>query len=129
MFPVEPEKWNCDDTGNYVYSQPFPGRASAMTYLSNDEGIHNPFASEGFHGTCSFPQISNEGLSDAWQHGRDIHGVYHDMFPFMPHQLDKERTLFRVTNHAVTSQTAGAFVKGLYMLQSDVPVSVQVCFR
>jgi hypothetical protein len=98
-----------------------------MTYMSTDEGLHNPFASEGFHGTCAFPQISSAGLSDAWQHGRDVHSVYHDMFSFMPHQLDKTKTLFRVTNHPVTSQTAGAFVKGLYMLQSDVAVSVQVC--
>lgn len=128
MFSKEPEPWHCDDTGHYLFTQPFPGRAAALTYLSHDEATYSPFADDKFYGTCFFPQVSNGGLSDSWQHGHDIRGVYRDMFSLVPSVYEKGKTVFRVTNQLVTGQTAAAFIRGLYSLQADIPISVQVCY-
>ena len=80
----------------------------------------------GFAGTCVFPQITRSGLQDAWQHGRDIYEVYHDLLKFLPDQLDPKRMEFRVTNNVITSQVAGMVIGGMYREAVAVPLRVQV---
>jgi acid phosphatase len=80
----------------------------------------------GFKGSCSFPQITTEGLDDSWQHGRDIYLVYHDLLHLIPTYLDTEKVSFRVTTNVITSQVAGMLINGMYGPRQSVPLLVQV---
>lgn len=50
------------------------------------EDAENPFNGQagGFAGDCEFPQITREGLDDAWQHGKDLYEVYHEKLQLIP---------------------------------------------
>jgi hypothetical protein len=85
------------------------------------------FPIEGFPGSCAFPQITSAGLEDSWQHGRDIFEVYHDLLGFLPDTLDSQKMHFRVTNNVITSQVIGMVIAGMYDVQNNVPLHVQVC--
>ncbi|KAL1982831.1 hypothetical protein VTN96DRAFT_831 [Rasamsonia emersonii] len=124
-FPVEGYSWDCDDTKRYYYGQPIPGHSSATTFWQVDEAPLNPFTVSGFNGTCSFPQITDGGLEDSWQHGRDLFEVYHDLLGFLPDNFDDARVQFRVTNNGITSQVAGMVINGMYKWQQNVPLLVQ----
>lgn len=88
----------------------------------------NPFTPAGFFGSCQFPQITAGGLEDAWQHGRDLYGVYHDLLGFLPDGVaaGSEEVRFRVTQNVITSQVAGMVIDGMFGSQADVPLLVQV---
>ncbi|KAF3483619.1 uncharacterized protein GIQ15_02943 [Arthroderma uncinatum] len=124
-FPQESYPWNCDDEGLFYYGEPKPGRDSAKTYWKGYQNPINPFQPSGFKGTCSFPQISKEGLDDSWQHGRDLYAVYHKLLHFLPLWLDQERVSFRVTNNVITSQVAGMLINGMYGVSGDAPLNVE----
>ncbi|PGH14405.1 hypothetical protein AJ79_03048 [Helicocarpus griseus UAMH5409] len=125
-FPVESYSWDCKDEGLFYYGQPMPGHDSSHTYWAGFENPINPFKVSGFNGTCTFPQITKEGLDDSWQHGRDIYGVYHDLLHFLPDKLDLEKISFRVTTNVITSQVAGMLIGGMYNPQHPIPLIVEV---
>lgn len=102
------------------------GKHSAHAYWKVLENSISPFNVTGFKGNCNFPQISEEGLEDSWQHGHDIYGVYHDLLHFLPRQLDLKKVSFRVTNNVITSQVAGMLINGMYGVKSNVPLLVEV---
>lgn len=93
-FPVESYPWYCSDSGLFYYGQPLnpAGNSSASTYWSVFEDAENPFNGQrrGFAGDCEFPQITREGLDDAWQHGKDLYGVYHAKLGLIPNSKNGE---------------------------------------
>lgn len=100
-----------------------------MTFWKRYETSLNPFQGDGFKGTCSFPQITNGGLQDSWQHGRDLYEVYHDLLQFLPDHLDHESISFRVTTNQITSQVAGMVIGAMYGPGQSVPLLIQVCLQ
>ena len=86
----------------------------------------NPFNVSGFKGTCTFPQVTKEGLDDSWQHGHDLYGVYYDLLRFLPEEFDNDKVSFRVTTNVITSQVAGMLINGMYAPKGNIPLSVEV---
>ena len=93
---------------------------------------------------CQFPQITDQGLDDAFVHGKDLRAVYATRLGLSPEYdatLAKIRTnsqkfqsfhLFQrsvagVTNNVITSQVASGLVAGLFPgpSTSSIPVLVQ----
>ncbi|KAJ9195803.1 hypothetical protein DTO164E3_6638 [Paecilomyces variotii] len=124
-FPVESYPWSCDDASLFYYGDPNPGHDAAFTYWKIYETSLNPFSVSGFNGTCSFPQITNGGLADSWQHGRDLYEVYHDVLHFLPSHFDEESVSFRVTTNQITSQVAGMVTSAMYGAGKSIPLLVQ----
>ena len=124
-FPVEVYPWYCDDEGLFYSGAPLPtGNGSAQTYWSVYTSSSNPFAPEGFNGTCQFPQISRGGLDDSWQHGRDLFATYRDLLGFLPH-TPNEQVLYRVTNNVITSQVASMLFHGQWNSSLRFPLQIQ----
>ncbi|KAM5455842.1 putative acid phosphatase [Microsporum canis] len=126
-FPQEAYPWHCDDEGLFYYGEPKHGRESTKSYWKGYQNPINPFQPSGFKGSCSFPQISKEGLDDSWQHGRDLYAVYHKLLHFLPLGLDHDKISFRVTNNMITSQVAGMLINGMYGIRGNTPLNVEVC--
>ncbi|KAK4986654.1 hypothetical protein LTR50_005181 [Elasticomyces elasticus] len=127
-FPKESYPWNCDDEGLFFYGKPLPkGSQPVDTYWSVYTSASNPFAPEGFNGTCRFPQITRGGLDDSFQHGKDLFDVYHDMLHFLPSTYNPEVVSFRVTNNIITSQVASMVIAGMFPEHAgqDVPLLIQ----
>lgn len=125
-FPRESYTWDCSDEGLFYYGKPLNlvGNGSALMYWSVYTSPSNPFAPQGFNGTCQFPQITRGGLDDSWQHGKDLYDLYHDLLGFLPDEPGDELT-YRVTNNVITSQVAGMVVDAMYNSTTDVPLSIQ----
>lgn len=124
-FPVESYGWDCNDEGLFYYGKPFPGKKPAHTYWQGYISPVNPFVPSGFIGTCQFPQITSGGLGDSWQHGKDLYEVYHDLLGFLPDDANEKAT-FRVTNNQITSQVAGMVINGMFGIEEDHPLLIQV---
>ncbi|TPX07801.1 uncharacterized protein E0L32_010488 [Thyridium curvatum] len=134
-FPVEPYPWDCDDQGLFYYARPQSPTAhggdadAAGTYWRGYASPANPFAPRGWRGTCRFPQITAEGLDDAWVHGDDLYGVYGDLLGFLPSREEenawRDSVAYRVTNNVITSHVAGVVVHGMWRTTGDVPLAVQ----
>ncbi|KAK4186052.1 histidine phosphatase superfamily [Podospora australis] len=123
-FPVEPYPWNCDDQGLYYYGESFAADSHGSTpaYWKPFTSDTNPFSAPaaGWQGTCQFPQITSAGLSDSWQHGHDLEDVYRDILP----PSWQENAIYRVTTNTITTQVAGAVIRG--MLNTTTPKAVLV---
>lgn len=91
-FPVESYPWYCNNSGLFYYGQPLnpAGNSSASTYWRVFEDSGNPFKAGGYAGDCEFPQITREGLDDAWQHGKDLYEVYHGESGLIPNSKNGE---------------------------------------
>lgn len=127
---MESYPWSCDDASLFYYGDLNPGHDdAAFTYWKIYETSLNPFSVSGFNGTCSFPQITNGGLADSWQHGRDLYEVYHDVLHFLPSHFDEESVSFRVTTNQITSQVAGMVTSAMYGAGKSIPLLVQVCYQ
>ncbi|KFA78246.1 hypothetical protein S40288_02641 [Stachybotrys chartarum IBT 40288] len=123
-FPVESYTWDCDDQGLYGYGEPFAGNRSARAYREGFVSPVNPFQPSGFRGSCQFPQITEEGLDDSWQHGADLYGVYHDLLGFLPGRDGeyRDKVKYRVSNNLITSQVAGMLINGMWDTTEPFPV-------
>ncbi|KAH0602193.1 uncharacterized protein H6S33_010510 [Morchella sextelata] len=121
-FPVEDIEWNCGDTRQFYYGEPMDGFEAAK--CDNYEDPLNPLRKRGYQGTCQFPQITKDGLDDSYTHGKDLHDVYHKLLKFLPAKYD-ETTVFRATSNVITSQVAGALIKGMFGSSDKVPVLQQ----
>ena len=86
--------------------------------------ISNPFAPQGFNGTCQFPQITRGGLDDSWQHGKDLFAVYKER---LGSRLvnPSDQVSYRVTNNVITSQVASMVVAAMYESAKEIPLAVQ----
>ena len=84
----------------------------------------NPFAPQGFNGTCQFPQITRRGLDDSWQHGKDLCEVYKERFG-SPLVNPSDQVSYRVTNNVITSQVASIVVAAMYESAEELALAVQ----
>ncbi|KAH8155746.1 uncharacterized protein LAJ45_00756 [Morchella importuna] len=123
-FPVEDIEWNCGDTRQFYYGEPMDGFEAAKVYWDNYEDPLNPLRKRGYQGSCQFPQITKDGLDDSYTHGKDLYDVYHKIHKFLPAKYD-ETTVFRATSNVITSQVAGALIKGMFGSSDKVPVLQQ----
>ncbi|KAK5997371.1 hypothetical protein PT974_02727 [Cladobotryum mycophilum] len=128
-FPVESYHWDCDDEKLYIYGQPSPGQHPASAYRQGYISSVNPFIPSGWIGTCQFPQITNGGLQDSWQHGADLYDVYHSLLGLLPARSANtdydSRVKYRVTNNAITSQVAGMVINGMWQTRDPVSLLIQ----
>lgn len=124
-FPAESDAWDCSDAGLFFYGQPAAGNRSAHTYWRGYRSPTNPFVPPGSAGTCQFPQLTAGGLDDAYQHGKDLYAVYHDLLGFLPDEVS-ESIEFRVTQNVITSQVAGMVINGMFGTVEDVELLVGV---
>lgn len=126
---MESYHWNCDDQGLYYYGQALTSgsKQAANGYWHGFTSPINPFVPSGWIGTCSFPQITSGGLDDAWTHGHDLYGVYHDLLGFLPSTEDdwRSKVLYRVTNNVITSQVAGMLINGMWNTTDSIPLLIQ----
>lgn len=107
-------------------------RTNAYTYqnVSSDyeliyvELIHRhhkrtPYASNMLPGdtkdpNTSYPQITNGGEIDSFNHGKDLWSVYHDILGFLPEEYDPELVSYRYTNNNITHAVFNNLIKGMY---------------
>lgn len=94
------------------------------TYWAVYTSPSNPFAPQGFNGTCQFPQITRGGLDDSWQHGKDLYQVYKDRFG-SPLVNPGDRVSYRVTNNVITSQVAGMVVAAMFESAKELALAIQ----
>lgn len=121
LFPKETERWDCGDIRRFQYAQTLTEdhNESAPVYQHyapyTEYESTNPFRPAGFppH-TCAYPQITQYGLDDSHQHGKDIYGVYHDLLRLIPDVAEPKQMNFRVTNNPITSQVAGMVIGGMF---------------
>lgn len=125
-FPQESYSWDCNNEGLFTYGKPLnpSGNDSVSTYWSIYTSPSNPFAPQGFNGTCQFPQITRGGLDDSWQHGKDLSEVYKNRFGSLLVN-PSDQVSYRVTNNVITSQVAGMVVAAMYRDITELPLAVQ----
>ncbi|KAI2626892.1 histidine phosphatase superfamily [Xylaria nigripes] len=128
-FPVEPYRWDCDDQGLYYYGAPFGGtaKAPASAFWKGLVSSVNSFVPSGWIGTCQFPQLTAAGLDDAYVHGQDLYGVYHELLGFLPgrHQHWRDSVVYRVTQNTITSQVAGMLIGGMWGTTESIPLLIE----
>ncbi|KAK4125414.1 histidine acid phosphatase [Parathielavia appendiculata] len=128
-FPVEPYQWNCDDQGLYYHGEPFDRTQRATpAYWKGYTSEVNPFVPSGWIGTCQFPQITADGMSDSWQHGEDLYAVYHNLLNFLPDRNNpswRHKIAYRVTRNTITSQVAGMLIHGMWRTTERLPLLIQ----
>ncbi|KAK9449671.1 histidine phosphatase superfamily [Limtongia smithiae] len=127
-FPKEDIALYCDDTKIYYYGAPKNGDAHADIWWKNYQDAANPMAyyETGFNGSCQFPQISNAGLADSEQHGKDVWAVYGDLLKFLPTEYDAATMRYRATTNQITSQVAAMLVKAMYPEVNEFSVWQQI---
>ncbi|KAK9494609.1 histidine phosphatase superfamily [Lipomyces doorenjongii] len=127
-FPYEDIAMYCDDVETVYYGNPKNGVSVTNIWWKNYQDPSNPmtYYKNGFNGTCQFPQISNAGLDDSAQHGRDLWSVYGDKLRFLPKTFDPSTMRIRATSNAITSQVGGALVRAMYPHLSEVNVWQQI---
>ena len=118
LFPENEAQWDCGDARMFRYSSPAEGgHATLPTYWSIEDSEGNPFARLPSVGSCEFPQLTRGGVDDAWVHGRDLYGVYHDLLHLIPDggiENLASTVSFRVTNNVLTSQVASMVLGGFF---------------
>lgn len=112
--------WDCGSDGPFHFSRNSTGPAGNVAEISWQavRKQANPFAQAtgpGFvNSTCQFPQLTDQGISDAQVHGHDLASVYAAKLGFLPTTYSSPEVAFRVTNNVITSQTLGGIVAGLF---------------
>ncbi|KAI1187910.1 histidine acid phosphatase [Nemania serpens] len=128
-FPVEPYQWDCDDQGLFYYGAPLGGddRRPAAGFWKGLISSVNPYLPSGWIGTCQFPQITAPGLDDAYVHGQDLYGVYHDLLGFLPARTHdwRSKVVYRVTQNVITSQVAGMLIGGTWGTTDSIPLLIE----
>ncbi|SGZ57183.1 CIC11C00000000788 [Sungouiella intermedia] len=128
-FPEEDTELSCSTVRNMYYSNVLTrGNENVNVGWSNYQDPVNPFAFElpGFNGTCQFPQISDGGLNDSYYHGVDLYANYHTNLNFLPEKYNSSLVQFYVTSNVITSQVAGALIAGMFPLESNENIDVNM---
>ncbi|KAF5389959.1 hypothetical protein D9757_003560 [Collybiopsis confluens] len=130
-FFKEDIPWGCNEAGPIYYGKGPEGVASEPTVVqwSAYTNPDNPFTNTvgpGFVGSnCAFPQISTEGLTDAFTHGADLRSVYGELLGLST-RLDPSTFKIRVTDNQITSQVAGALLHGLFPESSQATALIEI---
>lgn len=117
LLPVgENQYFDCSNIDIYQYGAPSANLGDenpTPVYFDVYSDPNNPFLHGFINGSCQYPQLTVGGLLDGYQHGADLKGVYGDLLGFLP-ENPLEDTYFRVTNNALTSESAGGVIRGLW---------------
>lgn len=131
MFPKEDLPYSCDDLDSYYYSTSSsisPNKEVAHISWNVQQVLQGPLKDlykGSLNTSCQFPQITSGGLLDSKNHGEDIYKVYHTMLEFLPSKYSPDKISYRVSTNSITSQVAGALIKGTYPDAQHVSVEVQ----
>lgn len=128
-FPVEDTELSCSSVKNRYYANVVArGHENVNVGWNNYQSEMNPFAFElpGFNGSCQFPQISDGGLNDSYYHGVDLYANYHDNLAFLPEKYNSSLIQFYVTSNVITSQVAGALIAGMFPLESNENIDLNI---
>ncbi|KAJ7460998.1 histidine phosphatase [Mycena galericulata] len=129
-FFKEDITWDCTGEGPVEYGKGPSGVSSDVAVIQWQAFINpqNPWTTTvgpGFvNTTCQLPQITSDGLVDSHTHGSDIRSVYAERLG-LGQKLDPSLVQIRVTNNDITSQVAGALLKGLFPETDNVAVLIQ----
>ncbi|KAI5776907.1 histidine phosphatase superfamily [Geopyxis carbonaria] len=124
LFPIETPPWDCTSTHLHFFATT-PGVPSAQTFWRTYHDPLNPLSTP-FAGTCQFPQLTPGGLADSAAHGRNLWTAYSRAL--LPLSATSPAIAFRATANVITSQVAGALIRGMYPLHpaaSPVPLLQQ----
>lgn len=111
----------CDDN-NQLTGNKF-GSSNAAASRLVIETPDNEFTD--INGTCQYPQLTQGGLLDAEQHGRDLWGVYGQLLDLLPVEPGLEEVKHRASNSRLTEATANGVMRGLWCSQFDMPLYQQ----
>lgn len=128
-FPKEDMELSCLNDRNMYYGHALERPHENVNIgWSNYQAVVNPFSKQkpGFNGSCQFPQISDGGLNDSYYHGVDLYQNYYDNLAFLPQKYNSSLIQFYVTSNVITSQVAGALIAGMYPLESNERVDVNI---
>ncbi|KAJ7702263.1 phosphoglycerate mutase-like protein [Mycena rosella] len=129
-FFKEDITWSCTGEGAVHYGKGPSGVSSDVTEIqwqaySNSQNPWTASVGPGFvNTTCQLPQITADGLVDSHTHGADLRAVYASRLG-LGSRLDPSVAQIRVTNNDITSQVAGALVKGLFPETDNLAVLIQ----
>ncbi|KAF8915656.1 histidine phosphatase [Mucidula mucida] len=127
-FFKEDVSWSCEGSGPVHYAKSTTGPRVAEIQWQAYGSAENPWTSTvgpGFvDSTCQFPQITTEGLWDAYIHGVDLRKVYARRLN-LSSKLETSAALVRVTNNVITSQVAGGLVRGLFPDTHNAEVHIE----
>lgn len=128
-FPEEDTELSCSSVRNLYYGHVL-GRPHENVNVEwkNYQDPVNPFSFllPGFNGSCQFPQISDGGLNDSYYHGVDLYGNYYENLAFLPEKYNSSLVQFYVTSNVITSQVAGALIAGMFPLESNENIEVNI---
>ncbi|PFH47577.1 hypothetical protein AMATHDRAFT_87663 [Amanita thiersii Skay4041] len=126
-FFKENIEWDCVGSGP-VYGAIVEDEVGGVEWQAYTDS-QNPFTNTvgpGFvNSSCQNPQITTQGLDDAFEHGRDLHQVYFPRLSLGP-SFDSSHVLIRVTNNPITSQIATSLIRGLFPSLSTRPIPVAI---
>lgn len=128
-FPKEDTSLSCSNDRNLFFGQSLSRpHENVNVGWANYQDPLNPFAAEnyGFNGSCQFPQISDGGLNDSYYHGVDLYGNYYENLAFLPEKYNSSLVQYYVTSNVITSQVAGALIAGMYPLESNERIDVNI---
>lgn len=125
-FPQDSFAISCNDIKQFHFAE--AASSAVHVYWDVQKVVKGPLLSlyEGYLNTsCQLPQITDSGLSNSKRHGQDLFLVYSQLLGFLPQQYDPDLVSFRVSTNPITSQVAGALIKGMFPQLDHVPVKVQ----
>lgn len=116
VFPNgESTRYECDDMRPYLYAGggrgvPAPLPVYARTYYEGE----NPLMQTFTNSTCQFPQLTLGGYLDGVQHGQELRCVYGERYGVLPRVPSPEHVWLRSSSAALTQDTAGGVLRGLW---------------
>lgn len=123
--------YSCSDFLPFLYGGPAnraTQRDPVVVYAStySDESV-NPFSTtHDPNTTCQFPQLTSGGFADGITHGRDLWAVYGDKLGLLPKYPTAETVWLRSSTKALTQQSAGGVLRGLWpYLRDALPLHQQ----
>lgn len=128
IFPHgEATRYDCDDGKPFLYlapnfdNAPAPIPVFAQTYVDK----MNPLLRDFTNSTCQFPQLTSGGFLDGVQHGKELRELYGDKYHIIPENPSSDSVFFRSSTAALTQQSAGGVLRGMWPNHSEPVVLFQ----
>ncbi|KAF2152188.1 putative histidine acid phosphatase [Myriangium duriaei CBS 260.36] len=110
--------YDCSNLLPFLYAAPGPGSPAqqqpAAVYAATYTDPSNPFDNTSATGTCQYPQLTIGGYLDGLQHGQDLWDVYGKKLGLIPAAGPNSKIWFRSSESALTQQSAGAVISGIW---------------
>ncbi|KAI0071352.1 phosphoglycerate mutase-like protein [Panus rudis PR-1116 ss-1] len=122
LYPKENElnsvPWNCVDFKQFSF-----GGGSTHVFHEVTVPDWHPFRSQIWNGSCDQGQLTEEGLQDAIQHGKDFWSVYVGKLGLL-RSVNQQDIFVRTSSETRTFQVAGGMLTGMdaSFANKDFPV-------